>query len=185
MFIHIKGFNGLSEIDRDEYLNKDEERFLSVLYNHFPIWKKFGLKEDDIFTFYHGNVLTLAIDICDYHANSVLRSLRIDLFNDSFLAGEDETNQYVSLLNPNNADVKVIKKCDFTNDQFAEIAAQWISFELARKIELREWINESFHLREYVLVDSERIISTSCTNNLISQNNLGNPTKVKIIFPID
>lgn len=135
MFTYIPKFNDLSDIEYTDYRNLEEREFLTILYDRVSALEQYKLMEyDDFWMFYHDNILTVAFDIIDENANVVLRSLRIDFTETSLLMGRNETFQYVSALDTNNPDVKKYKKTEYTTIQLAEIAAQWVSQEISRKV---------------------------------------------------
>lgn len=123
------------------------------------------------------------MDIYDDINHSGLRSIRIDFTEASLLVGEDETHQYVSRLRADNPKVKEYQKTEHTTIQLAKITADWLSYELSREIELREWITESFHHRRWVLVDTNQDICMSDSKNIFRRNDLGSPDKVMIVYP--
>lgn len=185
MFDYIPKFNGLTDVVYDDFRNDEEREFLTVLYSYVSASENYSFEDHDFLLFYDDDVVTIAFDICDDINNSVLRSLRIDFTETSLLVGEDETHQYVSRLNADNPNVKEYQKTDYTTTQLAKIAADWLSYELSREIELREWITESFHHRRWILVDTNRPISMSDSKNIFRRDGLGHPTRVTVVYPLE
>gem|GEM_PF-4774902 len=149
---------------------------MTILNSHTGEWKQFGVWDEDLFMFYDRGDLSLGIHIYSF------RDLRIDFIETSLLLGEDETHQYVTKLNLNNPQVKIYQKAYYSTAQLAEITADWITYELSRKIELREWITDSYHHKNWVLVDKHQAISISDSKNVFRRDDLGNPTKVTVVY---
>lgn len=183
MFTYIPNFNNLTDIIYEDFRNNEEREFLTSLYGYASVWEKYGFEDDDWILFYDDNIVTVALDIYDDINHSGLRSIRIDFTETSLLVGEDETHQYVSRLNADNPNVKEYRKTEYTTTQLAKITADWLSYELSREIELREWITESFHHRRWVLVDTNRHISMSDSKNIFRRDGLGHPTRVTVVYP--
>lgn len=175
MFIYIPKFNDLSDVEYSDYRNEEEREFMTILNSYAAEWKPFGVWGEDLFLFYDRGDLSLGICIYSF------RDLRIDFTETSLLLGEDETHQYVTKLNPNNPQVKVYQKADYSTAQLAEIAADWITHELSRKIELREWITDSYHHKNWVLIDTNCVLSVSDSKNVFRRD-LGEPTKVMVVY---
>jgi hypothetical protein len=176
MFEYIPKFNNLSDIEYSDYRNEEEREFMTALNARAAEWKLFGMYEDDWIMFYDGEVLSLGVYIYSF------RDLRIDLTETSLLLGEDETHQYVTKLNSNAQGVIEYNKTDYTTAQLAEIAADWITHELSRKIELREWITDSYHHKNWVLTDANRVITISDSKGKFRRDDLGEPTKVTVVY---
>jgi len=180
MFEYAPNYNGLSYEEYVDFRNDEDREFLTALCSYSDNWKKYGFHDEDFLYFYHGEVLSVAFDICAH--KQVLRAMRIDLTETNLLLGEDETAQYISTLNPNNPEVKVYLKADYSITELAELSAKWIDFELSRKIELHEWINFRFHHRQWIMADNHKIIMWSDSKNILRKL-LGKPTNISITYP--
>ena len=182
MFEYIPNFNGLSDVVYDDFRNDEEREFLNALYGYVSVSKSYDFEDHDWFLFYDDEILTIAFDVYDDINRIVLRSLRIDFTETSLLVGKDETHQYAGRLNADNPNVKKYQRAEYTTTRLAEIAADWVSYELSREIELREWITESFHHRRWVLVDTNQPISVSDSKG-VRRDNLGSPDRITIVYP--
>lgn len=182
MFEYIPKFNDLTEVVYDDYRNNEEREFLTVLYSYVSTSGNYNFEDHNFYIFYDGDTMTVAFDVVDEFENHVLRSLRVDFTQTSLLVGEDETHQYVSRLDSSNPNVKEYQKTEYTTTQLAKIAADWVSYELSREIELREWITVSFRHRLWVLTDTNQPIVFSDSKN-VSRRNLSSPDKVTIVYP--
>lgn len=177
MFEYIPKFNNLSDIEYGDYRNEEEREFMTTLNARAAEWKVFGICENDWIMFYDGEVLSLGIYIYNF------RDLRVDFTETSLLLGKDETSQYVTKLNPNNPQVKVYQKVAYSTAQLAEITADWITYELSRKIELHEWITDSYHHRRWILADTNQAITAQNLKGFCPNiNELGEPTKVSVVY---
>lgn len=177
MFEYIPKFNDLSDVEYTDYRNDEEREFMTVLNSRFAEWEKFGIGDGDFFMFYDRDILSLGIEIYTF------RDLRIDFTGIAVLMGKDETSQYVTRLYEYDPAVIVYERFDHTISQLAEIAADWITYELSRKIELREWITESYHHRQWILADTNEILTVQNLRGLRrSTEALGEPAKVTVVY---
>ena len=124
--------------------------------------------------------LIISADVTDAEANCVLRTLRVDIFENSVIVGPDATYQLASDLDSSLPGVH--RWSDEPPAVLANRAADWLKGELSRRIERHEWFLPTFRHRKWVLADSgEPIIESDSQNR--RRSDLGPPSRITVVWP--
>jgi len=127
----------------------------------------------------HETLLVIGVDVSDNECNCVVRSLRVDFNGERVLCGDDETSQYVTDLSPDGPGVATYERQSPAT--LADLAADWLERELARKIVRQEWNKWRFKRRVWLFADTGQKIMFSDSANKRDRLFVGEPDRSVVI----
>ena len=157
-----------------------EEEFLAALREHAQRWPGLGIQADHTMVFMEETMLVIGVDISDPDFNSILRTLRADLYPDKVVCGHDPTYQFVGVLDPACPDYVVHSASEPRT--LAELAASWFESELRRPVERHEWrIGNCHHVRWKDLSTDSYFMLRDATRTRRTESELGPPQRRVVV----
>ena len=169
--------------DPEDGRSAEERSFLGALDQRAKRWRAVGLEPDDAMVFHMSSAyLIVGLDVVDRERGCAVRTLRVDVYSERVVCGDDLTHQFVGDLVPERAAMVTAMPAGASPDYLAAVAADWIEGEIRRPIVRLEWIRSSFWHRRWVMEDTAKVLCVADSENSTGRD-LGAPDRVIRVTP--